>query len=721
MSKPLEKKSKGFSRRKFLIRGGIVIGGTAAVVYFSKTPARRKIYKVASTMDLPTVLTQDSTDFWFEVLPDNRILLKSPKAEMGQGIFTGFRLIAAEELDVKPEQIQVVPGATASSGIDMTGTGGSNTTYSLFTPLLQVAANLRETLKHAAAKKWEVDVSTIESKNGMLISGTNRMTYAELAGSLDQWEYIEAQELRPSSKYQYIGSEVPRSDLEEKVMGESIFGLDQEMDGMLHAMMLYSPYIGGTLKSLETSAAEKVSGVIKVINEEGLVAVVGETRYAAEAGRNALKAEWSMEKTWQQEDLENLVSVGGSPVNVQKKGNVNRAFKNASELIEAEYRTPLGAHAHMEPNGTLAHYQGDKITLRIGTQIAANLLMDLSGEFDIPQENIDVQVQYLGGAFGRRYFNHNAIEAVKVSKIMGKPVYTFWDRETEFQNGYLRPNTHHVLRASFTEDGKLDAIEHKLATGDMFLTNLPVPGLPTILAADILSAGHGTSFHYNVKNMRAEIYQKYLPFQTGIWRAVGMFANTFAKETFIDELAEKANQDPIQFRLDYLTDEKELTQRFRITLETLREKSGWNAGKQEGIGRGIAIAEDRGTIAGAVIEIQEIDGKVRATKVTHVVDPGVAVNPEGIRQQVEGCIMMGISAAFYEVTYVQDGKFSATNYHQYPMATLMDVPDIDIIILENSSRMTGIGEPPLAPIAPALASAYYDLKGERKRELPLLT
>ncbi|CAE7409994.1 iorB [Symbiodinium microadriaticum] len=632
-------------------------------------------------MDLPTIMTQDTPEFWFEILPENKILLKSPKAEMGQGIFTGFRLIAAEELDVKPEQIVVVPGSTASAGVDLTGTGGSNTTYSLFEPLLQVSAIMRETLKMAAAEKWGVNPSDVKTKEGVLSNGSNKITYAELTSSIEEWEFADAPELRPSSSYRYVGSEVPRADLEEKVLGTPIFGLDQEMDGMLRAMVLYSPYIGGKLKSVDTSAAEKVPGVMKVVNENGLVAVVAESRYAAEAGRNALKPEWDVPKAWQQNDLDDLVSVNGDFVNVQKQGSVNRAFKNAPEVIESEYRTPLGVHAHMEPNGTIAEYRSDGITLKIGTQVAANLRMELSQEFDVDQDKIDVQVQYLGGGFGRRYFNHNAFEA----------------------------------------DGKLDALEHKLATGDMFLTNLPVPGLPAILAADLVSAGHGTSYHYNVKNRNAEIYQKYLPFQTGIWRAVGMFANTFAKEAFVDELAVKAGKDPIDFRMEYLTDGKEMTVRFRKALESVRDRSGWDSGKEDGVGRGVAIAEDRGTVAAAVIEVREIDGRIRATKVTHATDPGIAVNPEGIRQQVEGSIMMGISATLYEGTYVKDGKFVATNYHQYPMATLMDVPEIEVIILENSDHMTGIGEPPLAPIAPALAAAYYDLTGERKRSLPLLS
>ncbi len=719
MSEEIKPKKK-FSRRKFLIRGGIILGGTAAVVYFSRKPIRRKMYELSANMPLPSMISEDHPSFWFEVLPDNTILMKSPKTEMGQGIFTGFRLIAAEELDVRPEQIKVVHGSTSNSGIDMLGTGGSNTTYSLFNPILEVSATMREMLKLAAAKKWGVEVSTITTEMGTLKSGSNSIKYSELVAEVEEWELPDTPELRPKSGYKYVGKEVKRADLEEKVMGQSIFGIDQEIEGMKYAMVVYSPYIDGKIKSVDTSPAEKVSGVEKIINEDGLIAVVARTRYAAEMGRRAIKIEWDVPKKWQQKDIEDLVSVGGNAVNVQKKGNIRRALRNAPEVVTAEYRTPLGVHAHMEPNGSIAHHQGDKIILKIGYQTTGNLLMELSSEFDVDQENIDIQVQYLGGGFGRRYFKHNASEAIRISKIIGAPVCVFSDREQEFQGGYFRPNTHHVLSASFGENNKLDALEHKLATGDMFLTNLPVPGMPAIMAADMVSAGHGTSFGYNIKNMNAEIYQKYLPFQTGIWRGVGMFANTFAKEAFFDELAIKAGKDPIQFRIEHLTGDDEMSRRFVKALETLRDQSGWNDPKEEGLGRGIAICEDRGTVAGAVIEMRKVEGRIRAVRVINVIDPGIVVNPDGVRMQVEGSVMMGISAALYEGTYVKDGGFTASNYHQYPMAMLADSPEIKTIILENSEQMSGIGEPPIGPIAPALSNAIFDLTGERRRSLPLL-
>ena len=716
------KKSKKFSRRKFLVRGGVVLGGTAAVVYFSRTPIRRKIYKVGSTIDLPTILTDDVPTFWFEVLPDNTVLLKSPKAEMGQGIFTGFQLMAAEELDVTPENIRVVPGATGNSSVDMTGTGGSNSTYSLFDPIREVSATMREMLKLVAAKKWNVNAGDISTENGTLSHGDESMTYAEVVGEyVGEWEIPETPELRPRKNFKYIGTEVPRSDLEPKVMGEPLFGLDQELEGMVHAMLVESPYIEGSIKTLDSSASEKVPGVLKIVHEEGLTAVVAENRYSAEKGYNALKIEWDVPKVWEQKDIDELVSVkDASSVRVQKDGNFGRALKNAENKVVSEFRTPLGVHAHMEPNGAIGHHQGDKITVICGTQMSGNMRMLLASEFGVDAENVDVRVQFLGGGFGRRCFKDSAAEAVRLSKIMGKPVSLFGDREQEFQNGYFRPNTHHILQGTFDENGNLDGIEHKFATGDMYLTNLPVPGLPALLAADIISAGHGVSLHYTVKNRNAEIYQRYLPFQTGIWRGVGQFANTFAKESFMDELAEKTGKDPIDFRIDYLKGEEEELRRFRLALEAVRSKSNWNKPKQEGIGRGVAMSEDRGTIVAAVIEVQEIEGRIRVTKVTHATDPGVAVNPGGIRAQVEGCIMMGISASLYEGTYVKKGKFSATNYHQYPMATLADTPEIDVIILENSDRMTGIGEPPIAPIAPAIANALYDLRGERKRTIPLL-
>lgn len=729
MNQKTSKRKKRFSRRKFLKVSGIVLGGSTALIYFNKTPLRRYATAMIADMDLPSGVDQFEPLVWFEVLPDNTILMKAPKAEMGQGIFTGFAMLAAHELEVPVDQIKVVPGSTANGPLDELGTGGSTTTSSLFEPIREVAATMREMLKTAAAKKWGTKAAQIKTRNGLLTFGNKKMTFAELVKDTPSWDIPSTPALKPLKGSHTIGKEIKRVDLAPKVLGESIYGIDAELPDMLYASILNSPYINGKLKNAEISEAKKVSGVIKVIQEKDLVAVVAKNRFAAEMGKRKIKADWTVPTHWQQKDIENIVTVGkGNAVNMQKKGSVRSSFKEAQEqnepLVQAEYRTPLGAHAHLEPNGVVAQVSKDKegkekALILMGTQAPKTVRDQVADALNISTKNVEIRNSFLGGGFGRRYFKHNAVEAARIAKIMGKPVHVFTDREDEFMNGYFRPNTHHVLKARPGKNGTINALEHQLASGDMVLSH-SMPFLKPILGADIISAGHGGRIFYDIENRYATIWDVKMPFMIGIWRGVGMFANTFVNESFFDEVAHQMKVDPLKLRLRHLTSKGSLVQRMRKALEAVQEKSGWDKPKPKNVGRGVACGEDRKSIAVAAVEVQEVDGKIRVTKVTEAIDPGVIVNPEGVRMQVEGCIMMGISASLYEGIYVKDGQFTVSNYHQYPMATLVDTPPaIEVILLENDEKPYGVGEPPIAPIAPAIANAIFDLTGKRLRSLPL--
>ena len=502
-------------------------------------------------------------------------------------------------------------------------------------------------------------------------------------------------------------------------MGEPIFALDAELPGMLYALTLECPFIGGKLKSVDTSETEQFPGVVEVVQKDGLVAVVAKNRYAAEMGKRALKPEWDVPKVWQQEDIDELVTVGkSSPINIQKEGNVKSVFKqNPAEVIQSEYRSALGVHAQMEPNGAVAKVDKEGALIIVGTQAVDPLRNEVAAATGISKNKIEIRNSFLGGGFGRRYFKHKAVDAARIAQAIGKPVHVFRDREEEFSNGYFRPSNHHVMRAKLT-GGKIEAIEHEQATGDMMLDAMPILGMRTMMGADFFSAGHGAKFFYNIANRSTSIYDVKMPFQTGIWRGVGAHLNAFPIECFMDELARKLGKDPISLRLEYLTSDDPIIRRMKTAVETVRDKSNWASPKQDGIGRGFACAEDRKTVAAAVAEVKIENGKIKVLKMTNVIDPGMVINPEGVRMQVEGSVMMGLSAALYEETKVRDGQFTATNYHQYPMAMLADTPEIEVIMLEGADRPFGVGEPPIAPIAPAIANAVFDLTGKRLRSMP---
>jgi isoquinoline 1-oxidoreductase beta subunit len=715
---------KAFSRRKFLQRGAIVLGGSVVASYLGCSPMRRFTAQKAENMDLPASISSFQPDFWFEVLADNTILLKSPKIEMGQGIWTGFAMLAAEELEVPIEQIKVEHASTSSGLIDNINTGGSTSTASLYEPIREVAATMREMLKVAASKQWGVAIGTIKAENGVLSSGNKKITYAEIASSTKEWDIPKTPALKPKSAFKYVGKSVKRIDLKPKVMGTAKYTMDSELPDMLYAVLLQSPYIDGTIKTIDTSEAAKSSGVIKIIHEGELVAVVAKTFYAADSAVKKINVSWNTPNKTQQADLIKLVTVGnGKEVNVQKEGKARSIIEdNQAEVFKQEYRTPMATHAQMEVNAAIAHVEADKATIIVGTQGPSQVRDMVAKALKLKKDNIDVHTPLVGGGFGRKATKGNFVEAALISKAVGKPVKLFNSRQQEFQNGVYRPNTHHVLQAKIDKNGQIEAITHDQATPDMILKTLLNGNdiVLKLLGSDFISAGHGASIMYNIPNKATSVWNTDVPVPISIWRAVGMFPNTFAIESFINELAKKVGKDPITFRTDMLHDkEDKIAQRSKKVLETLAEKSAWKNQKTESVGRGIAIANDRKTIAAAAIEIEILEDKIKVKKVTHVMDVGQSINPEGIKQQVESAIMMGISAALHEELTVKDGQIEQGFFSQYPLAMLTDVPEIQVFILEGDDIPYGVGEPPLSPIAPAIAGAILDLTGKALRSLPL--
>ncbi|AFK04470.1 aldehyde oxidase and xanthine dehydrogenase a/b hammerhead [Emticicia oligotrophica DSM 17448] len=712
---------KGFSRRKFLQRGAIVLGGSVVASYLGCSPMRRFTAQKVESMDFPAMISSLQPDFWFEVLPDNTISLKSPKIEIGQGVFTGLAMLAAEELDVPYEQIKVEHTITTSGLYDEMNTGGSSSTASLYEPIREVAATMREMLKEAAAKKWGIKASEIKTENGTLISGKNKITYAEIAKENKDWDIPKTPELRPKSAFKVVGKSVKRTDLKAKVMGTAKYTLDSELPEMLYAILLQSPYLEGTIKTLDTKEAEKSQGVVKVVREGELVAVVAKNYYAADTAFKKINVEWNIPNKIQQDDLIKLVTVGnGKEVNIQKEGNAKSIIEdNKTTVFRQEYRTPMAAHAQMEVNAAIAQVEADKATIIAGTQGPKIVIDTVSKALGLSKDKVEAHTPLVGGGFGRKAVKGLYVEAALISKAVGKPVKLYNSRQQEFQNSLYRPNTHHVLQAKIAQNGEIEAITHDQATPDM-LKNLMGTDLPVkILGADFISAGHGASFMYNFKNKSVSVWNTDVPIPIGIWRGVGMFPNTFAVESFMNELAHQTKKDPIAFRMSLLQNDDKISVRSKKVLETLIEKSGWKNPKADGTGRGIAIGNDRKTIAAAAIELAIVDGKIVVKKVTQVLDVGVSVNPEGIKQQIEGATMMGIGAALYEEVTVKDGQIEQAYFSQYPMVTLADVPEIQCHILEGDEIPYGVGEPPLAPIAPAIAGAILDLTGKAVRSLPI--
>ncbi|MEW7290303.1 xanthine dehydrogenase family protein molybdopterin-binding subunit [Aquimarina sp. 2304DJ70-9] len=717
-----EQKPKKISRRKFLLR--TAVGGTGALVlgtYLFRNPIRRAVADMANTIDMSYVGNTDTPVIWFETTAENNIIFHCPKVEMGQGTFTGLAQIAADELEVSIDQMKVVHAATATGNIDGFSTGGSTSISGLWQPLRELAATMREMIKSEAAKKMGVAVAALSVKEGMITGDGKTMSYAEAVQDVTDWEIPDTPVLKDVKSYTYVGKPVPRIDLKEKVFGAPIFGMDATMPDMLFGAVVRPSSIGAKYMGADTSKAENMPGVIKIVKEKDFVGVVAKSRMEAENAKRAIKVDWNIEKIWETKDIEDMIKVGeGNPIVIQKEGKAKNILEDAEGVIVGEYKSPIGAHAQMEPNGAVAFVEEDKATIMMSTQVINFSRQEVAGRLGFDEEQVNIIPTYLGGGFGRRLHTPNAIQAALLSKAVGKPVKCFFDRKEEFQNDTFRPPTHHILKAKLREDGMIEAIEHNVSSGDVMFGSPLVPKIiHGMIGADVGAWRGGMIQYGGIPNYRAISWRVKLPFATSWWRSLGLLANTFAIESFMDELAVKAGKDPIQFRLDQIQDD-ERGYRLKEVIKAATSASGWKDGVYNNRAMGFAVSTDANTPCAQVVEVSIEKNRIKVHKVTCVIDPGVAVNPDQIKAQCEGAIIMGMSASLFERMYVEEGQLRPTIYGPYEMALMKDTPkEIDVIILENAEAPGAVGEPPLGPIGAAIANAVYRLTNQRFRALPL--
>ncbi len=714
-----EKKNKKISRRKFLVRGGLGTVGVLAVgSYIFRNPIRRSILGMANMAEPPYMGETDNPMLWFEITKDNKVLLHSPKVEMGQGTFTSLAQMAADELEVSIENIEVVHATSATGNIDGMSTGGSTSVAGLWDPLRELAATMREMVKGEAAKKLGVAEASLMVKNGIVTGNGKSMTYAEVVDGVTQWDVPDTPPLKPLKDYKYIGKPVARVDLGAKVYGEPIFGMDAQLPGMLYGAVVRPTKIGAKFISADISAASTMPGVVKIIEEDDFVGVVANTLIEAENAKNAIKVQWDAPINLSTADITNMMTVGnGGTTIIQKEGD---EIEESAEVIEMEFRSPLGAHAQIEPNGVLASVEGDKAIIKISTQVVGITRKEVAERLGLEEENVNVIPTFLGGGFGRRLHTPHAVQAAVMAKAVGKPVKYFFSRKEEFQHDMFRPPTHHVLKGKLSSNGKLENLEHHFVSGDVGNNSALVPGIvPTVLGADIGSIRGGFIQYTGVPNYRSVYWHVKLPFATSFWRSLGLLANTFAIESFMDEMAVKAGKSAVDFRLEHIADD-EAGIRLKKTIKAAAEKANYTEEVANGRAMGFAASVDAGTPCAQVAEVSVEGNEIKVHKVTVALDPGIAVNPDQVRAQCEGCIIMGMSAAIHEQMFVAEGELRPVIYGPYQMALMKHSPrEIDVVLLQGIDRPGPVGEPPLGPIGAAVANAVFRLTGKRLTELPL--
>jgi isoquinoline 1-oxidoreductase beta subunit len=710
------------SRRKFIVRGGLgTIGVLAVGTYVFRNPIRRVINGALNTGDTPYLGNTSTPIIWFEVTSDNNIILHSPKVEMGQGTFTGLAQMAADELEVSMEQMQVVHANSISGNMDGFATGGSTSISTLWVPLRELAATMREMIRNEAAIKMGVSGDELQISNGVFSSDAKIMTYAEAVKDVSEWEIPDTPKLKDFKEYKFIGKPIARVDLKDKVFGTPMYGMDATLPNMLYGAVVRPSAIGAKFIDADISKAENMPGVVKIVKEKDFVGVVANSQTEAENAKNAIDVEWEVERSWHTSDIEAMIAVGeGEPFVIQKEGKVKRILEDSNEVISAEYKSPIGAHAQLEPNGAVAHVEADKATIMMSTQVVKITRDEIADRIGLDSDQVNIVPTFLGGGFGRRLHTPNGIQAAVLSKAVGKPVKCFFTRKEEFQNDTFRPPTHHVLKAKLDSNGLIEAIEHNVSSGDVAFGSPMLPGIAEpILGAD-LGAWRGGMIQYEgIPNYRTISWRKKLPFATSWWRSLGLLANTFAVESFIDELAIAAKKNPIDFRLAQIQDD-DRGFRLKEVIKAAAEKSGYTDEVINDRAMGFAASTDVNTPCAQVAEVSIENNEIKVHKVTCAMDPGLVVNPDQVRSQCEGSIIMGISASMFEKMEVENGELTPTIYGPYQMATMRHAPkEIDVVLLQNSDVPGAVGEPPLGPIGAAVANAVYRLTGQRLREMPL--
>jgi len=493
--------------------------------------------------------------------------------------------------------------------------------------------------------------------------------------------------------------------------------MDAVMPDMLYAAVCRPERIGSKFVSADGSEAETMPGVIRVVIENDFAGVIARSMIEAENAKGKIKVNWEGSVDLQQEDLEEMMTVGnGKHTLIQKKGSA----LSEEEGLTLEFRTPIGAHAQLEPNGVLAYVEEDKATVILSTQVIGITRKEVAIRLDLELEAVNVIPTYLGGGFGRRLHTPHAVQAAVMSRAVGKPVKYYFSRQEEFQHDMFRPPTHHIVRGKVSETGQLQGFEHHFVSGDVANDSVLMPKvLPGIIGADIGAVRGGMIQYTEIPNYRAVYWHVDLPFATSWWRSLGLLANTFAIESTIDELALQAKRDVIEFRMENLGEDP-MSMRLKSVIEAAANKAGYTEEIKNGRAMGLAASIDAGTPCAQVAEVSIEDGEIKVHKVTVAMDPGIAVNPDQVRAQCEGCVIMGMSASMFEEMTVVNGSLQPIIYGPYRMALMKHAPkEIDVVLLQGIDRPGPVGEPPLGPIAAAIGNAVRRLTGKRLTRMPL--
>ena len=645
------------------------------------------------------------TATWLVVRPDGGATAYAGKVEYGQGIRSGLAMEVAEELKLAVSDVEVVLGDTDRVPWDM-GTFGSQSTALVGMQLRKAAATARQALLELAADRLDLPVDELECIDGQVRSRNDpkhAVAYGELvAGESLSRDIIDEIALTPEKEFTVLGKAAQRVDAVARVTGQAQFSQDIIVPDMLFAKVLRPPAYGATLAELDTSVSESLPGVVQVVRDDDLIAVLAETDEQAELASSLLQAQWE-----EQADLpsyldtpELLKRTARDGFSTQEAGSLDEGFSAADSILETMYFVPYVSNVPMEPRAAVAQWQDGRLTVWAGTQLPFGLRGGLAQRFELEDDAVRVIAPEIGGGFGSKSLYPVAEEAARLAKIAGRPVRVAYTRAEEMIWATCRPAALIEIKSGFKSDGTVVAWQY---------TAYHASPMPFI-------GRRGSETPYDVPNVNVTAYSADSPLRAGSYRSLGGAVNHFAREVHMDEIAEAVGIDPVELRLRNLTHP-----RFRNVLEAAAKSFGWSGAKPpSNRGVGVAVGLDVGSYVATCVQLDVQGSEVKVERVAAALDCGLTVNPEGAKNQMEGSVVMGLGTALYEAMDFQAGRLLNASFARYRVPRITNAPVIDVeLVGDPETPSTGAGEPGIVPIAAAISNAVFDRTGERFRELPI--
>lgn len=697
------------TRRDFL-KTSAVLGGGLTLGF--ALPGALSQADAAGTLYTPNA--------WVHIADNNVITLISARSEMGQGVYTSLPMLIAEELgvDIKKIKVAIAPpnAAYTNTMLGAQITGGSTSVREGWEKLRLAGAQVRTMLVSAAASKWNVDAATLRVDDGKVIGPNGKSaTFGSLAEAASKLPPPKDVVLKDPKDFKIVGKATNRLDTPQKINGTAVYGIDVKLPGMVYASLEQCPVIGGKVVSFDATKAKAMPGVIDVVQIDDGVAVVANSYWRAKKAREVLNVKWDEGAGAKLNNAAMMAGIRGAEntakiISIKKTGDSAVAMKGAAKTLRAQYESQLLAHATLEPQNFTADFRDGKCLVIGPTQFQQGAQGAVAKALGLNPEDVTVQTTFIGGGFGRRLDVDFIVQTAQISKAVGKPVKLLWSREDDTTHDFYRPMALHRMEAGLDASGKPVALNFQLTSQSVTQRafGLPKDTLDPFMAEAAVVG-------YDIPNMTQDLVIHDSGLRVGYWRSVSHALNAFANECFIDEMAVAAGKDPYAFRMAMLSTQP----RYANVLKLAAEKAGWGSPLPAGHFHGIALMEGYDTFMAQVAEISYTDNQLKVHRVVVVADTGQMVNPDTVEAQMQSSVAFGLSAALGGQITLDKGRVQQSNFHDYPVVRMADMPKIDVILVQSTEKPGGVGEPATALIGPAVANALFAATGKRVRKMPL--